>query len=308
MLNRLKKISKVLFKILISSVFILLVFNQFALNEQIELVQKDMQYETNLLQDRLNGVEDTNLDIISQIQNVQRLLDKSIGDVKDEIEENSLSLELKLNRRLQTLQERRNFEKMLSGNVLVSSLFGEGAGTVIKKTNDAMYILTCYHVIAEVYEMKNVALRVKIVYYMHESKLQGAVVYTADIIRINENDDLALLKVNYNDCRLEEIKIADNEPLKGDEVYTVGSPLGSIRNISKGIISNIIEKFYITDATITFGNSGGTLYNKDAELIGVPAQVYGYGVSSETFSPESSMGMSISLPIVKAFLQGVIYE
>jgi len=308
MLNRLEKILRVLLKIVVSLMFVLLIFNQYLLNEQIALVQKDTQYETGLLHDRLNDVEDTNLDILSQIQNVQRLLDKNMIEVKDEIEENSLTLELKLNKKLDTLQERRNFEKMLNGNVLVATLFGEGAGTVIKKTKDTMYILTCYHVIAEVYEMKTTALRVKVVYYMYESKLQGAVVYVADIIKVNKDDDLALLKVNYNDLRLKEIKIADNEPVKGDEVYTVGNPLGSIRNISKGILSNIIEGFYITDATTTFGNSGGTLYNKEAELIGVPAQVTGYGTSSENFSPESSMGMSISLPIIKAFLEGVIYE
>jgi S1-C subfamily serine protease len=308
MLNRLEKILRVLLKIVVSFIFVLLIFNQYLLNEQIELIQKDVQYESGLLHNRLNGIEDINLDIISQIQTTQQLLNKNIDDVKNEIEENNLNLELKLNKKLSNLQERRNFEKMINGNVFVKSLFGEGSGTVIKKTSNTMYILTCYHVIAEIYEMKNSELKAKVGYYMYESQLQGVVVYVVDIIKVNKDVDLALLKVNYSDFRLEEIKIAENEPLKGDEVYTVGNPLGSVRNISKGIVSNILGDFYFTDALTTFGNSGGTLYNKDVELIGVPAQVTGYGPDLANFTPESSMGMSIRLPVIKSFLQGIIYE
>jgi serine protease Do len=135
--------------------------------------------------------------------------------------------------------------------------------------------------------------------------MQGVVVYGAEIIKIDEENDLALLKTFMVDDELEVAKIATTEPQKGDIVYSVGSPLGILRTVSQGILSNKVEGFYLSDNTTTFGNSGGGLYNTNGELIGVPAQVMGYG-SEELFAPESSLGMSINLPRIRLFLDGEI--
>jgi S1-C subfamily serine protease len=85
-----------------------------------------------------------------------------------------------------------------------------------------------------------------------------------------------------------------------------------MRTVSKGILANKIVGFYLTDSTTTFGNSGGGLYNKKGELIGIPSNVLGYagGLDKEgkvTFVPESSLGLSRDLPTIKAFLEGVEY-
>lgn len=215
----------------------------------------------------------------------------------------SLERKDKIKRELQEKLEK----KMLNGSVTIYSIRekGMGSGTVIKKTFNRMYILTCHHVIADYFTEENVLPTEKI------TVSYNSVIYSADIIKHDESQDLALLEVYFNDPNLEEIKLADNSPKKGDIVYTVGNPMGARRNISKGIISNYLEekdnenilvKFYIVDALCVFGNSGGGLYNENAELIGVPSRVPAYGFGAVV----TNMGMCISLETIKDFIKDVI--
>ena len=210
-----------------------------------------------------------------------------------------------------------DYNKIIKGDVVVESLFGIGAGTVIKKTDKEMYILTCYHVVAEIIEANEAGMKINatIGYTLGETgdieNLKSFISYSAEVIKSDEENDLALLKVNYSDPNLNEIKLSENEPQKGDVVYSVGSPLGLLRTVSKGILANKIEGFYLSENVTTFGNSGGGLYNKDGELIGVPSNVMGYkgGLDKDgkdTFIPESSLGLSRDLKTIKNFLEGVI--
>lgn len=197
---------------------------------------------------------------------------------------------------------------MVNGNVVVDGVMGIGAGTVIDKVGTSMYILTCYHVIDYVVQMneKGIPIQVQIGYPIinQDKEGKGMVSYLVTIVKQDPKNDLALLKTEIVDNTLEVIKLANKCPSIGDTVFSVGSPLGMIRTLSKGVISNFIEGFYISDNTCTFGNSGGGLYNRQGELIGVPAQVAGYGTTVEgNFAPESNLGFAINLKRIKEFLK-----
>jgi S1-C subfamily serine protease len=200
-------------------------------------------------------------------------------------------------------------DKMLNGSVFIQTLFGLGSGTIIKKTIDGMYILTCYHVISELAEFQEggVIIPATVGYVKDDrtGKEQGVVVYAATIVKTDKENDLALLKTSIIDDTLNVIKLANTEPSKGDVVYSVGNPLGIMRTLSRGILGNHKEGFYFTDNTTTYGNSGGSLLNINGELIGVPSQCLGYSVAEE-FVPETSLGLSIDLLRVKEFLRGEI--
>jgi S1-C subfamily serine protease len=201
---------------------------------------------------------------------------------------------------------------ILNGSVFVQGMGGTGSGTIIKKINEEMYILTAYHVIEENAELAKVGFDVGVTvgYPRRDTtgRIAGMILYGAKIIKTDEDNDLALLKTSYDDENLNEMSLAITNPKIGDIIYSVGNPLGFVRTISKGILCNIIEDFYISDNTCTYGNSGGGLFNKTGELIGVPVQVgYIYDLGeNNSLSPETSLGKSVKLPVIKEFLKDII--
>lgn len=206
---------------------------------------------------RINSIAE---EIIHLYENDLRLLDiigDTIGALHNEISEVT-------NYTLDT-------NKLLKSSVFVRGLFGRGSGTVIKKTERNMYILTCYHVIDAIIELskQEETFKVRVGYSRTNTlnRIAGRVTYTAKIVKYNEDDDLALLVVSYIDNELEEVSIADTLPKKGDTIYTVGNPLSVSRTISKGILSAKEKGYYYTDNTFTYGNSGGGLFNIKGELI-----------------------------------------
>ena len=176
-----------------------------------------------------------------------------------------------------------DINSMMNGTVYVQGAMGSGSGTVIKKTVDAMYILTCNHVIDANIKFQEAGFNAPIIigYFKTDitDKIEGNVQYKAEVIKAEEETDLAILKVNIVDPILREVSISLTEPEIGESVVSVGCPLGMFRVVSKGILSNRLEGFYVSDNTTTYGNSGGSLYNLKGELIGVPARVEGYPAS-----------------------------
>jgi len=74
----------------------------------------------------------------------------------------------------------------------------------------------------------------------------------------------------------------------GEPVYAVGNPKGSIKSITTGIISNKkpVEggNWLQTDATISFGSSGGGLFDDAGRLIGITTALqgrFGYALPTE---------------------------
>jgi S1-C subfamily serine protease len=287
------RIIKITFTFLIILTMIGVIQLKIDLNKFTEIFKQEIE----ILNDRYNQSVENDIELLQELQ--EQIEKNNTGDNE---------LLKKITNLLSTIDElKRNnvdIDKLLNSDVFVMSIFGEGAGTVIKKTENNMYILTCAHVVKEIYEFNKQGLKfgVSIGYSKSDKRdiIAGMIVYGAEIIKYDEENDLALLKTFIVDDNLIAINITNTEPQKGDIVYSVGSPLGLLRTISKGILSNKIEGFYVSDNTITFGNSGGGLYNINGELIGVPARVLAY----DNNSPESSLGLSINLQIIKDFLRG----
>jgi len=250
-------------------------------------------YQTNkIIESYQRKVNFNNMELLSQIQDLLRNFDK----YKDNLNQ--------IKEQLKNQLKRVSINDLLNSSVLVQTQFGSGSGTLVKKSNTGMLILTCYHVVEDAKDNE-----VMVGYSKSSSgtDLSGMVTYKAKVMKINKEKDLALLKIDFSDSDLVVANIAKLEPLKGDIVYSVGNPLGLIRTISKGILSNKQDDYFVSDNTITFGNSGGGLFNSEGELIGVPARVLGYPDRFGYFgSPESSLGMSINLQTIKDFLRGEI--
>jgi len=261
------------------------------------------QQEIEILNQKYNRTINNDIELLKHLQEQIRQSEK--GD--------NILLE-KITNLLETINElKRNnvdIDKLLNSDVFVQGIFGQGAGTVIKKTKENMYILTCAHVVNEVWELNKKGLKfgASVGYSKSDKKdiIAGMIAYGAEIIKYDEENDLALLKTSIVDDNLIAVDISNEEPQKGDVVYSVGSPLGLLRTISRGIIANKVEGFYVSDNILTYGNSGGGLYNTKGDLIGVPAQVPTYAIVDGQGIPESGLGYSINLKVIKDFLRGEI--
>lgn len=144
-------------------------------------------------------------------------------------------------------------------------VYSVGSGFIF---DGAGYILTNAHVI------DNAA---KIVV-----KLNTGEELTARVVGIDEETDLAVLKVDAGRS-LTALKLADSDRVRvGDWVLAVGSPFGLSRTVTAGIVSQVkretpdgsaFQRFIQTDAAINRGNSGGPLVNLDGEVIGINSQI-----------------------------------
>lgn len=98
----------------------------------------------------------------------------------------------------------------------------------------------------------------------------------AVVVGTDPKTDIAVLKVE-SDVPLTFVPFGDSDVMRvGDWVMAVGNPLGQGFSVSAGIVSarnrelsGTYDDFLQTDAAINRGNSGGPLFNMDAQVIGV---------------------------------------
>jgi serine protease Do len=143
--------------------------------------------------------------------------------------------------------------------------YSVGSGFIVDKTG---YILTNFHVVED-------AAKITV-------KLDSGDEYAAKIVGVDEETDVAVLKIDA-DREMPFVKLADSDQARvGDWVLAIGSPFGLNRTVTAGIISqtnretpstSVFQKFIQTDAAINRGNSGGPLVNMNGEVIGINSQI-----------------------------------
>lgn len=143
--------------------------------------------------------------------------------------------------------------------------YSVGSGFIVDKRG---YIVTNNHVVAD-------SARINV-------KLDSGEEYVAKIVGVDEETDLAVLKIEAG-RDLPVVKFGDSSKAQvGDWVIAIGSPFGLNRTVTAGIISQtqratpsatLFQRFIQTDAAINRGNSGGPLVNMNGEVIGVNSQI-----------------------------------
>lgn len=175
-------------------------------------------------------------------------------------------------------------QKAMRANVLISFDQGLGSGVVVQRSGDEALILTNHHVVDIAFArsnglnstpIKNIP-KLKILYF-NQKDYPGTVTWLAP-----DGIDLALVKATLP----KEVEPAAWQALPrvvaGQEVFAVGNPAGLGWTYTKGVVSATRKHKYPpdrpthevpviqTDASITFGNSGGGLYSSaDGQLLGI---------------------------------------
>ncbi len=130
----------------------------------------------------------------------------------------------------------------------------------------------------------------------------------ADIIGVDKDTDIAVLKVNYDN--LPAISFARSKHLKvGDVVLAIGNPFGVGQTVTQGIVSatgrsqlgiNTFENFIQTDAAINPGNSGGALINAHGDIVGISTAIFSKTGGSH------GIGFAIPADLARGVMQQIV--
>ena len=161
---------------------------------------------------------------------------------------------------------------------------GTGSGSIIDQKG---YVLTNYHVIKKANELS--------------VTLADGSNYKGDIIGVDPENDLAVIKFDPEDRRLTTISFGSSGNLRvGQKVLAIGNPFALDRTLTTGIVSGlgrpvrtdtglVIKEMIQTDASINPGNSGGPLLNSKGQMIGINTMIY---------SPSGgSVGIGFAVPV-----------
>jgi serine protease Do len=164
------------------------------------------------------------------------------------------------------------------------------------------YIITNYHVVD--------GLRRVDVLFRGGKKLE------AEIVGVDPETDLALLKIEKTDCPY--LVFADRSCEIGETVFTTGNPLGLRRILTKGVISakadcfadlysskdsgdhlGQLAHYLVSDALTNPGSSGGPLLDRQGHVIGVQSR----GGSGHAISIAQDTVISVANELID---QGVV--
>ena len=161
---------------------------------------------------------------------------------------------------------------------------GQGSGFILDKQG---LILTNNHVVGD----GNSA--------QLEVQLSDKHKYKAQVLAIDRQHDLALLKINAPN--LQPVELANSNNLQvGQKVFAIGNPFGLSGTMTRGIISamrsvrgpngSAIDNAIQTDAAINPGNSGGPLLNSHGQVIGINTLI-------ASNNADQSAGIGFAIPI-----------
>ncbi|XP_018324075.1 serine protease HTRA2, mitochondrial-like [Agrilus planipennis] len=160
------------------------------------------------------------------------------------------------------IKDRKKLDPIFGIPMIVSN----GSGFIVR--NDGLIITNAHVVMSKPNALITVTT--------HDGKIYDATVENADL-----NTDLALLKINPSrslpvanlgtakDLSIGEWVVALGNPLSLTHTATVGVVSSVTRSAQELGLSNLSMRYIQTDASITFGNSGGPLVNLEGDVVGI---------------------------------------
>ncbi|MFN2510946.1 MAG: trypsin-like peptidase domain-containing protein [Pyrinomonadaceae bacterium] len=103
---------------------------------------------------------------------------------------------------------------------------------------------------------------------------KGRVYQVAGLLAVDEEGDLALMRVDMSPERPRSSELAVTLPEEGETVFVIGNPLKLEGSVTDGIVSAVREvpgvgKIIQTTAPISHGNSGSPIFNLKGQVVGV---------------------------------------
>lgn len=166
------------------------------------------------------------------------------------------------------------------------------------------FIITNYHVIAWTLKAKP-RRRIKVTFFKYKnwSWNVGETIFDAMVVAYNKKRDLALLKLRSKNKQKHIAKLHSRNIVVGSihifgEVYTCGCSLRYPPVVTSGYISDLDNYQWLVTSPIANGNSGGGVYLKNRQLIGLSCEV---GFSNKT--DISHMCFLVPINVIYNFLE-----
>jgi serine protease Do len=167
-----------------------------------------------------------------------------------------------------------------------------GSGFIISKDG---YVVTNFHVVEDA---------IKVVVRLLDDKHE----YEAKVLGSDQKTDLALLKIDPEGKILNPLFMGDSDQLSvGDWVLAIGNQFQLGQTVTAGIVSaksrrvstrssGPYDDFIQTDASINPGSSGGPLFNRKGQVIGINTAIYSPS-RSQFGGTGFNIGIGFAIPI-----------
>ena len=165
------------------------------------------------------------------------------------------------------------------GNRVNGIIKTQGSGFIVR--HKGLKVITNWHVIDDAVDLEVYLYPEKMVDEDYFISNEDA--YVAKLVKVDERKDLAMLEVNGLPFGIRPVNYGKFEDIKiGETLFAIGHPKGLLWSFTSGMVSQIRPNYswkYLstrhhanviqTDTSINEGNSGGPLFNKKKELVGV---------------------------------------
>ena len=181
------------------------------------------------------------------------------------------------------------------------SAAGSGSGWVYDQSG---HIVTNFHVIEN-------SDRIKVTLFDGQTA-------TAQVVGTDPQNDIAVLKVQVPSESLLPLELGDSSNLKvGQKALAIGNPFGLERTLTVGIVSSLnrtlesktkrgrlINSIIQIDAALNQGNSGGPLFDSNANLIGMNTAIASAG--TDATAQNSGVGFAVPVNTIKRVVPELI--
>jgi len=130
-------------------------------------------------------------------------------------------------------------------------------------------------------------------------------------LAVDRSNDLALIKIDSNTNDF--FNISNEDATLMTDIYVAGYPFGqsvsSSIKVTKGVVSGLsgLGDNYSNmqiDAALQPGNSGGPIFTKEGDIVGVAVSKLDYAIALKTFgSIPENINFGIKSSVVKAFVK-----
>ena len=164
-----------------------------------------------------------------------------------------------------------------------------GAGFILKKHGEKLYILTVTHVVKGASE----------IYVEFKSRQDHFVPAKVLFMEGRDSNGIALIVVEKFPANARPLLLSDEVPRKLQAINAIGFPrTGAAWNSSRGFVTGNQGKSVVFSARVDGGNSGGPLLNREGRVVGIVASVkgkYGYATRAEIIRA-TLKGWGVELP------------